>query len=145
VPQRRLAVVKLNVVVRKVVLALNPRAAGVVIVNPPRRYRAVVLHARADFDHARRTKVSPVELLFARPDEPDGLATRTREPRCFDRALAGVLASISGACVGRDHAYLLFRNMKRFGEFISHTERALRAGPNRQLAVVPLSDCGTRL
>src|ERR1051325_6838222 len=141
----RLAVMKLNVLIRKIVLDLNARAARVVIVKLPRRYCAIVLHAGADFDHARGTKVGPVEFFLARPDEFDRLATPPREPRRFDRALARVLAAVSGAGVGRNHADLLFGNMKRFREFRPDAEGALRAGPNRQLAISPLGERGAWL
>src|SRR5689334_4385307 len=86
--KRRLAVVKLNVLVWKVVLDLNAGAAGVVVVKLPRGDGAVVLHAAVHFDHTRRTKVGPVKFFLARPDEFDGLASRTRKSRRFDRAFA---------------------------------------------------------
>src|SRR6185369_1457769 len=143
--QRRLAVVKLNVLVRKVILDLNTRAAGVVVMKLPRRDSAVVLHAAGHFDHACRTKVGPVEFFFARPDELDRLPTRTREPRRFDRAFARVFAAVTGTRIGHDHAYLLLRNMKRFGQFLSNAERPLRAGPNCQLAIGPFGDRGAWL
>src|SRR6185436_3548536 len=103
--QWRLAVVKLNVMVRKVVLDLNARAAGVVIVKLPRGDSAVVLHPAVHFDHTRWTKVSPVEFFLARPDELDRLASSACEPRRFDRAFARVLAAITGTGIGHDHTY----------------------------------------
>src|SRR6185295_15760936 len=91
------------------------------------------------------TKVGPIELFLARPDELDRLATRTRKPRRFDRAFARVLAAVTRTRIRHDHTYLLLRNMKRFGQFLSNTERPLRAGPNCQLTVVPFRDSGARL
>src|ERR1051326_8939085 len=107
-PQRRLAVVKLNILIREVVLHLNPCATGVVIVKLPRSHCAIVLHTRADFDHACRTKVSPTTLFLARTDEVARPPPSARQSRCVDRALAGVLASISGTHVRRDYTYFFF-------------------------------------
>jgi hypothetical protein len=35
--------------------------------------------------------------------------------------------------------------MKFLHQLVLHAEGALRAGPNRQLAIVPFGHCGTRL
>src|SRR6185436_13876200 len=70
-PQRRLRVVKLNVLIRKVVLDLHSGSARVVVVKLPRRYSPIILHTRTDFNHTGRTEIRPLKFLFTRPDKLD--------------------------------------------------------------------------
>ena len=101
--------------------------------------------AGVDLDHAGRAEVGPGELLLARPDDLDRLAGRLRQPGRLDRRLAGVLAAVAGAHVRHDHAHLVRRHAERAGELAADAERPLRAGPDGQLAVLPLGDGGPRL
>src|SRR5687768_2031105 len=143
-PERRLAAVKLNVLIGKRVLRLDRRRAGVVVVKLPRRDRAVVLHAARYFDHTCRTEIRPRELLFTRPYELHRLAARARQTCSFDRTLAGVFTSVTRSGVRNNHTHVRLRNVKRFRQFRSHTKRSLRSRPHRQLVVIPLGDCCAR-
>ena len=136
---------KSNVVVGNVVFDLNARAAGVVVVKLPRGNRAVRLDSALDIDHAGRSKISPGEFFFARPDELHWFVRCFCEPRGFNRALAGMFAAVTRAGVGNNDANFVFGNMKRLRQFGAHAKRSLRTGPNGQLATVPFGHGGARL
>ena len=82
---------ELDLLVRDGVRRGDGGGAGVVVVELPRRDRAVAARAALDVDDARGPEVGPRELLLARPDELDGLAGRLRgraastaaSPVCF--------------------------------------------------------------
>src|ERR1700681_4717038 len=102
---------KLNVAVGNVVFDLDAGSAGVVVVKLPRGDRPVISRATLDIDDARGPEIRPGEFLFAGPDKLDGLSGRARQTRRFDRALAGVLAPVTGASVWNDHANFVFPKM----------------------------------
>ena len=56
-----------------------------------------------------------------------------------------MLAAVSGARVGHDHTDLSLGDSKGFAQFGPHTKRTLRAGPDRELPVLPLGYGGARL
>src|SRR5262249_54239345 len=88
-------------------------------------------------------KIGPRKFLFARPDNLHWLLGSASEPCCFNRRFASVFAAVSRARVRHQDLHAFLRNVKRGGEFFSHSEGALGAGPNRQLIAVPLSECRT--
>ena len=107
--------------------------------------RAVLAHAAGHVDDARRPEVGPGKLLLAGPDQLDRPARRLRQPGGLDRRLAGVLAAVAGAGVGHDHAHRVLRQAERLRQLAAHAERPLRAGPDRQLAVLPFGHRRARL
>src|SRR5690349_24813652 len=94
---------KLNILIRNVVLDLSPRGSGVVMMKLPGGDRAVVLHAGLDVDDAGGAKVRPGEFFFTRPDQFHRFAGSPRQPRRLDRAFAGVLAAVAGAGIRNNH------------------------------------------
>ena len=103
-----------DVVVRNVVLDLNTRRAGIVVVKLPSRDGAVVFHAAPDINNAGRTKISPGKFLFARPGQLHGFTRRARQTCSFDSAFARVFTPIARASVGNNDTNFVFRDMKRF-------------------------------
>ncbi len=101
--------------------------------------------AGLDVDHARRSEIRPGELLLAGPDELDGPAGLAGQSRGLDGRLARVLAAVAGAGVGHDHPHAVVRHPEGRGQLAAHAERALRAGPDGQLAVLPLRHRGAGL
>ncbi len=79
-----------------------------------------------------------------RPHHLHGFAGGLGQARCFNGRFAGVLAAVSAAHVGLDHADLCSGQMKGLHQLVAHAEGPLRAGPDRELAVVPLGDRGAR-
>ena len=136
---------ELDPLVRDVVGRADGGGAGVVVVELPRRERAVAARAALDVDDARGPEVGPRELLLARPRHLDGLAGRLREARGLERGVARVLAAVAGAGVGHDDAHLVARDVERVGQLVAHRERALRAGPHGELVAGPLGDRRPRL
>src|SRR3989442_7101085 len=136
---------KLIKLVWNVVLSLNGRRSGVVVVKLPRGNRAVVLDTALDIDHTSRTKVGPSEFLFPRPDEFDRLAGSFCQTRGLDRAFTGVFATVTRARIRNYDPNFIFRNVKCFRQFSAHSKGPLRSGPDRELVAVPISDGGARL
>src|ERR1017187_3747624 len=117
--------------------------AGVVVVMLPGDEGAVVRDGGLELHEAGGAEVGPGELLFAGPDELDRLASGLGETGGFDGSFAGVLASVARAHVGLDDADFARVNVEGGDEFVLDAERALRAGPDRELAGrVPLGDGG---
>ena len=55
-----------------------------------------------------------------------------------------MLAAVPAAHVGLNHAHLFRRKVKRLHQLVAHAKRPLRSRPDRELAVVPFGDRGTR-
>ena len=111
----------------------------------PGRDGAVLARATRYFDHARRPRIRPRELLFARPDDLDRLARGLGQPRGFDGGFTAVLPAVTRSGVGDDHAHALFGNPERDGQLLAHAEGALRAGPDGQFVPVPFGQRSSRL
>src|SRR5690242_10966900 len=94
--------------------------------------------AAFDFDYSRRPEIGPGELFFPRPDDLHGLSCSASQSRRFNRRVAGVLPSVCRTSVGSDDPDTAFWKMKNTRELIAIRKRALRAGPNRELAIRPL-------
>src|SRR3989442_7729948 len=90
---------KHDLLIRDVVTMTDAGGTGVVVVKLPRGDGSVVADAARDIDHAGRSKVSPGELLFARPHELHPLAGFARESSSFDSRIACVLAAVNRARV----------------------------------------------
>ena len=95
-------------------------------------------HAADDVDDARGSEVGPGELFLARPDDLDRPAGLARQPRRLDGRLDRVLAAVAGAGIGHDDAYGVVGQPEGPGQLAPHPERPLGAGPDGQLAVLPL-------
>src|SRR6267143_1457471 len=128
-------VIKIN---RNIVLSLNGRGAGVVVMKLPPGARAIVPDAALDIDHTSRPKIGPSEFFFACPDEFDRLARGFCQARRLDCAFSSVFAAVTRAGIRNDDANLVFRNMKCFRQFSAHSKGPLRSGPNRELVTIPL-------
>ena len=98
-----------------------------------------------ELHEAGGAEVGPGEFLFAGPDEFHRLAGGLGEARRLDGSFSGVFAAVAGAHVGLDDPYLARVNVEGGDEFVLDAERALRAGPDGELAGrVPLGDGGAR-
>ncbi len=143
--QRRLGGVKLRVKVRHVIWRPDTRPARVVVVIFPRGEQTVLGSPGCHLDDTGRAEIGPGELLLARPHQLDRLARGLRQARGLHGRLAGVLAAVAGTHVGHDDAHAFGRDAERGREFRADAERALRPGPDGQLAVGPFGDGGARL
>ena len=133
-----------DVLVRNFIIAANSRRTGIVVVKLPSRDGSIAAYAAAHVNHARRTKIRPRKLLFARPTDLHRPLGRARQSRRFDCCFAGVLAAISRTRIRHQDAHSIFGNSKRLGELSAHAERALRSGPHGQVVAVPLRQRGSR-
>ncbi len=98
-----------------------------------------------DVDHAGRSEVRPPELLGAGPHQLDRTARRLRQPRRFDRVLAGVLSAVRRAGVGHDDADAGVGDSEGLGKLGADAEGTLRAGPDGELSLGPFGDGRARL
>src|SRR6266849_3943451 len=121
---------KLNGLVWNIVVDLNTRCTGIVVVKLPGRDRPIILDAALDVDDTSRAEVSPGEFFFARPHELHWFSAGTCQTGSFNGAFPRVLPTITRPCVGHDDSHFLFWNPKSFGEFRAHAERSLRACPD---------------
>src|ERR1039457_4567157 len=144
-PERRGDGMELDLLVRHGVGRADGGGAGVVVMELPRRERAVAARAAFDVEDARGPEVGPRKLLLARPRDLDGLAGCLREASSLDGGVARVLAAVARAGVGHDDADLISRNVERVGQLVAHCERALRAGPDGEPIAGPLGDRRARL
>ena len=136
---------KRDALVRDLVRRANAGRAGVVVVVLPGDQPVVGADCAPHVDHAGRPEVRPGQLLLARPHELDWRSRGARQPCGLDRRLAGVLAAVRRSGVGHDHANALARQVKRIGELALHAERALRAGPDREVVALPFRHGRARL
>ena len=70
----------------------------------PRHLAGRLSLRRCDFNHARRTEVSPSEFFLTRPNKFHGFACGFGEFRRFNGAFAAVFASIGSASIRHNHA-----------------------------------------
>src|SRR5437899_11996691 len=96
---------ELGPLIRNFVQRLDTGTAQVAVVKFPTGDRAIAANAACDIDPSGGPEVSPGELLFARPHQLHRFARRSRQARRFESGLPGVLAAVSGAGIGNDHAY----------------------------------------
>src|SRR5262245_39795652 len=106
----------------------------------PGGQRAVLRRARENLDHAGWPEVGPSEFFLAGPHDLHRLTGGFGQSCSFDRRIDGVLAAITCASVGNNHAHAVRRKAKSLSQLSANAERLLRAGPDRQLAVLPLRD-----
>ena len=100
--------------------------------------------AAGDVNDAGGAEVGPGKFLLTSPDQLDRLAGRFGQAGGFDGGLAGVFAAVTRAGVGHDDANVLLGDAKGFGQLGADAEGTLRAGPDGQLAVLPLRHGGAR-
>src|SRR5260370_10808807 len=98
---------KLNGLVWNIVVDLNTRCSGVIIVKLPGGDRTVILDAALDVDNTSRAKVSPGKLFFARPHQLHWLSAGACQACGFDGAFSRVLPAIAGSCVMHYDSYFL--------------------------------------
>src|SRR5229473_966171 len=131
--------------IRNDVGSLDARRSGMVIVKFPSGQRPIASNATLDFDNARGSEIRPSEFFLASPNYLHWTSGRARQTRGFDGSVAGVLSAIRGTCVRHDHAHAALRQMENVREFIAVGEWSLRAGPDREFPIGPLSHCSARL
>src|ERR1700737_1462024 len=111
-----------------------------IVVEFPGCKSAVARNATLYLDNASRAEIRPGELPLASPRHLYRTTGRTCQACGFERRITGVLAAIRRTCVRDDDAHDALRNMERVRKLAAHAKWSLRAGPYRQLAVLPLSD-----
>src|ERR1700674_1699378 len=116
-----------------------------VVVKIPRCQLAVAGDAAFDFDDTSRPEVRPGEFFLASPHHFHRSPGSARQTSGLERRVAGVLSSIRRARVRDDNAHTAFRNMKHIGKLVADSKRPLRAGPNREFSIGPLSYGRSRL
>src|SRR5262245_46186090 len=134
----------LDLLVRNGVRGSDRGPARVVVVELPRGEGPVFLDPRGHFDESGRAEIGPGELLLAGPGDLDRLPHGLGEPRGLDRGVHGVFAAVPGAHVRDDDADLVRGEAERPDYLVADPERALRPGPDGDLAVGPLGDGHTR-
>src|SRR5579859_1369356 len=123
--------------VRNFVRRAHARRAGVVVVELPGKQSAVRIRCALDLYNSRWAEIGPGELLFACPNQTHRFAGGFRQARTLDCCLAAVLPPVSRSGVRHEHAHIFFLHVERGSQFIAYCERALCAGPDGELAVVP--------
>src|SRR6266851_1467498 len=80
------------------------------------------------------TEVRPRHLLLARPVALHRLSDGLRDARSFLRGFALVLTAIAAPGIRHDDVDVLLGDLEELREVDSNPERALRAGPHRELS-----------
>src|SRR5215467_10870049 len=104
------------------VVGANAGRSRVVVVKLPGGDQAVWGCSARDIYNAGWPKVGPGELLFAGPNNSYRMLGCARQTGGLDRGFARMLAAISRAGVGHQHANLFFRHAKSFCEFRPHSK-----------------------
>src|SRR5262249_41013493 len=126
------------------VRSLDRRWTGGVVIEFPEGKLTVCADTASHVNNTRRSKVRPGEFLLARPSQLHWLSGGFGQTRGFDRSFTGVLAAVRRPSVGHDDAYSIARDVKCFGQLVTHCEGTLRSRPHSQLAVLPFGQGGAR-
>src|SRR6516225_9278281 len=129
---------ELDVLVGNIIGRADGRGPGIVVVELPGGDGAILAQPAADVYHPRGAKVSPGELLLARPLELHRPACGPRQSRRLHSGFARVLAAVRAARVRYLYPHLILRKTEHLREFRPHAEGTLRAYPHRQFAILPL-------
>ena len=119
--------------------------AGVDVDEMPGRDFALGIQAGLRFDDAGGTEIGPGEFLLAGPAQGDRLARGPGEARRLDRVFARVFAAEGSPEIRDDHAHLVLGDVECARQFAANTEGILRAGPDGELAILPLRNRCPRL